>query len=187
MTSIILFQSFYQQKDIDIYIETTEFLKYKKKYNAQSFKYSKYYPSSFYSMKFIWKEININLIFVKNNMAMIEEFDFDFCKIFYSFCENSIFAYYTLFEFFDNKFITNSIDRRLFPCYLNIYENNLLQIQMLWFSPKGKNLNDNFIRYEIFRYIKYAFKGFYEKEEEKKIRSIISYYEEILLNFLNLL
>ena len=55
---------------------------------------------------------------------------------------------------------------------------------MLYFFPKRKFLSTDFIRYDLCRYAKYSFKGFYEKDDEKKIKEIISYYESVLIQFL---
>lgn len=179
-----VFKLFCEQKDIDIYIESTKFAKYKKKYNTRIFKNKKYYPLSFYSMKFIWKDIKINLIFAKNNMALIQKFDFDFIKIFYSYSKHSIYAFCTLFELFDNQIFNILNECHLEPSYLWFYEKKLLEKKIMYFNLKRKFLSNDFIRYDLCRYVKYAFKGFHEMDEEKKIKNIITYYESILTQFL---
>lgn len=179
-----LFKILSEQKDIDIYIQSTKFTKYKNKYNTRIFKNKKYYPLSFYSMKFNWKAIKINLIFAKNKMSLIQEFDLDFSKIYYSYSYHSIYAYCTLFESFENKIYNFLNECNIEPSYLWFYEKNLLEKKIMYFFAKRKFLSDDFIRYDLCRYVKYAFKGFYEKDEEKKIKNIISYYESVLIQFL---
>lgn len=179
-----LFKLICEQKDVDIYIETRNFAKYKKKFKTRIFKNKKNYPFLFYSMKFIWKDIKINFIFSKNTMTLIENFDLDFSKIFYSYSKNSIYAYCTLFELFDSEMFNILNEGNFQPSYLWYYEKRLLEKRILYFFPERKFLSDNFIRYDLCRYTKYAFKGFYEKEEEKKIKNMIAYYENVLTQFL---
>lgn len=179
-----LFKLFCLQQDIDIYIESTKFAKYKQKYNTRIFKNNKKYPLSFFTMKFCWKDMKINIIFAKNITDIIQKFDLDFSKIFYSYSMNSIYAYITLFELFDDQIFNILNECNFQPSYLGFYEKKLLEKKMLYFYPKRKFFSDDFIRYDLCRYTKYAFKGFYEKAEEKKIKNIILYYESLLAQLL---
>ena len=173
-----------KQKDVDIYIETNQITKYIQKYNRKVFKNVKKYPLSFYTLKLVWKGININLIFSDKIMDMINNFDFDFCKIYYSYQKNSIYAHFRLFECFDQ--INKNFNLKISSNYLNFYEKNLSQ-QMIKFNrlkSPAHHFSSNFFRYKLIRYVKYAFKGFYEIQEEEKINNIIFFYQNILLKFL---
>ena len=179
-----LYSMLNKQRDVDIYIETNSITKYRQKYKRKTFKNVKKYPLSFYTMKLVWQGININLIFsgknISNkNMYMINNFDFDFCKIFYSYQKNSIYAHYRLFECFDQ--INQNYNLKIASNYLNYYEQTLLANMTL--NPQISQFSKDFVRYNLVRYIKYAFKGFYVQNEEENVKKIICFYEHVLIKF----
>ena len=187
----ILFDIISNKKDIDIFIETNEISKYIMKYSQIIGKISEYYeyishlgyPFTLFSIKFVWKNLNINIIFVRNNMEIIEKFDFDFCKIFYSYKNNSIYVYQTLLESFET--IKFKMEDDLSPNFLNYYQKSLVDMRKLSLNSKEDIYSIEFIRFKLFRYVKYAFKGFYNKEEEIIVKNIIGYYEQVLIKFLS--
>lgn len=176
-----------KHKDIDIYIETNNIKKYVQKYSKKLIKNTRIYPLCFYTMKFNWKNLKINFIFTKKNIGIknvINNFDFDFCKIFYSYEKKSIFLHYRLFEEFDVLNLNYGFNIK--PKYLNFYENYLIDIRDRMILEEYFSLDKNFIRYKLMRYVKYLFKGFYCKNQENCSANIVFFFENILKDNLDL-
>ena len=187
-----------QEKDIDLYILTQnikiyqliyrkKLIIYKNRSNSYQFSSFKIKTEGNLSVNFIFPNIKIGMTVKK----LIDSFDFDFSKIFYSYKKHSIFVHVHLLE--GCKKIQSEFDLKSNTKDLNVYRYRLeflykcfsvmipeLQEYHYEFLPK------NFWRYDLTRFIKYVFKGYYSDAEEENLINIISYFEKPLARFLKI-
>jgi hypothetical protein len=191
-----IFDLLTKEKDIDIYILTNDIKTYVQIYqkkliifrdraNGYSFSSFKILTDNYETVNFIFPNTKNGI----TQFSMLNDFDFDFSKIFYSYKFDSVFVHIHLFEDFRN------LSSTFFPNYkikdLNVYKKKLNFFYKCFSTivcemreEHESCLKRNFWRYDLTRFIKYVFKGFFCYEETEEIIKIISFYEKPLIQFL---
>ena len=196
------------KSDIDIYLQNTSYKHYYRKFTMLGVEIISVHHSH-EVLNYIFNTIKIrsnceiiNIIFISKNqyqkiivfkggdkvienptsIDILNLFDYDICKIFYSFYFDKIFAFANLFEKYNeinSKCATKTIVKDL---YLNKKE-----IEASSFANGNISLsNQDFDLYnKVYRYLKYAIKGYFKNAEEAQehILLIEKLYESYFKNY----
>lgn len=112
-------------------------------------------------------EQNINECY--NIFSMLDLFDLNICKIFYSYYYDNIYAHVSLFKKYN--LISQKCNAKIEICDLNFYRKKIIESDFFKFKKlTSKRLFLNYKLYaSIIRYFKYSFKGYFIDTKEANV------------------